>query len=453
MRIIDLDIIFDPFYVMNCFKNESYPILLESQMSHNSLGRYSFFTFNPYLRIIAKNNEILIKRKGNTEFIKGNPFDIISEFLLKYNIKNNTNIPFIGGAVGYFGYEMAHFIEDFRKKTVNDLNLPDLVFGFYSHVIVFDHLEKLVKLVILDEIDDNYIDYDTIINKLNNIKKPEFLNINKKVSVKSNMSKSEYLESISKIKRHIKNGDVYQINFTQRFETELIKEPIQIYYELKENNPAPFAVYFDFGEAHIISSSPELFFKIKNNEIIVQPMKGTIGRGNTYSEDLKNLNYLKESKKDQSELVMIVDLERNDLSKICYPNSVNVGNLFDIIAYPTVFQQIANVRGDLHNDLKPSDVLKAIFPGGSITGAPKKRAMEIISDLEPTDRGIYTGAIGFYSFDGSAEFNIAIRTIICHKEKAYYQVGGGIVWDSDPESEYEESILKGKAMREVLINE
>ena len=244
---------------------------------------------------------------------------------------------------------------------------------------------------------------------------------------------------------------MYQINYTQRFEAKLNKSPFTLYKRLRKTNKAPFASYFDFGDYQVVSSSPERFIRVKNRKIDTRPIKGTIARGKTLEEDKINKDILSKSKKDQSELLMIVDLERNDLGKISKIGSVKVSDLFYIEEYATVFQQVANVEGILKDNVTLEDIIRATFPGGSITGAPKIRAMELIGKLEKTTRNIYTGSIGYISFNGDIDLNIVIRTILCKNNIGYYQVGGGIVWDSDAQLEYEESLLKGKALMEALM--
>jgi para-aminobenzoate synthetase component 1 len=453
LKIVDLETIFNPFFLLNHFKNERMPLLLESQMSHQTLGKYSFLMFNPFIEIFIKGTNIKIKENGTILKIKKNPFKVIDKYIKKYSIENQSTIPFIGGIAGFLGYELAHHIENFEKKTIDNLNLYDSVLGIYNYVISFDHINKKTQLIILDEIEHDIVYVNNIIKTVKTLDIPDFKNSSNKTKVISTIAKEDYFSSFNKIKAYIKQGDIYQINYTQRFESDLIKSPIDIYNNLKIQNPAPFAAYFDYGSTQIISCSPERFIKIKNNFITTQPMKGTIERTGIENIDISNYNTLRNSKKDKAELTMIIDLERNDLSKICYPGTVRVNNLYKIIPYPTVFQQIADINGCLIENFNPFDILTSIFPGGSITGAPKKRALEIISELEINDRNVYTGAIGYWGFDQSSEFNIAIRTIICHNNKAYYQTGGGITWDSIAENEYEECIIKGKALKRVLENE
>jgi len=237
---------------------------------------------------------------------------------------------------------------------------------------------------------------------------------------------------------------------TQRFKTELKYKPIELYKRLREINPAPFASYFDFEDAIIVSSSPERFISIRDGIIETRPIKGTRPRGNTKEEDLKNRLELENSEKDKAELLMIVDLERNDLSRVSKVGSVKVPELFVIEEYATVFHLVSTVHGELKEDITPIECLKYIFPGGSITGAPKIRSMEIIDELEPNRRGIYTGSIGYIDFNGNTDLNIVIRTMILKDDNVYFQVGGGITWESDADMEFEESLDKAKALMEAL---
>ena len=268
--------------------------------------------------------------------------------------------------------------------------------------------------------------------------------------ISSNMTEDYYLASIKKLKDYIHSGDIYQVNFTQRFECDFKEDSNELYKNLRAINPAPFAVYLDFGEGEIISSSPERFIKLTDGTIETRPMKGTRPRGKSILEDEKLKTELVNSEKDRAELLMIVDLMRNDISRVAKTGSVVVTELFHLEEYATVLQMVATIQGELKDELSAVDIIKSTFPGGSITGAPKIRAMEIIDELETTTRNIYTGSIGYLGFDGDMDLNIAIRTIVLKDGSAYFQVGGGIVWDSDPHEEYEESLVKGRALVKAL---
>lgn len=334
------------------------------------------------------------------------------------------------------------------------MNIPDSFWGFYDGVIIVDHEKDKVFIAALGIKDSE----EKIINEIiKGIEKPSDneiqINTNKEkqpVELKSNFTKEDYKKTIDKVKEYIKNGDIYQANLTQRFECDLNTTPFELYMKLRKINPAPFAVYMDFEEGAIVSSSPERFIKITDRVIETRPIKGTRPRGATIEEDKKNREELLNSEKDKAELLMIIDLERNDLGRICKSGTVKVTQLFELEKYATVYHLVSTIIGEIKDEIHVVDSIKATFPGGSITGAPKIRAMEIIDELEPTQRNIYTGSIGHIGFNNDVDLNIVIRTIVCKDKKAYFQVGGGIVWDSDSELEYEETLHKAKALIKAI---
>jgi len=270
----------------------------------------------------------------------------------------------------------------------------------------------------------------------------------------ANLPRTEYLAHIARIKDYIAAGDVYQVNFAQRFDLATDDDPYAIYQRLRRLSPAPFGAYLHGGDYQILSSSPELFLRCDSaGRMVTRPIKGTRPRGRTMEEDRHLAAELSASEKDHAELLMIVDLERNDLGRVCRYGSVRVEERYRIETHPTVFHLVATISGELAPGRDVFDGLRSLLPGGSITGAPKIRAMQIIHELEPCRRHVYTGSIGYLGFDGSCDFNIAIRTIVCRPGHAHYHVGGGIVADSDPESEYQETLTKGRAMRAALLGE
>ena len=270
------------------------------------------------------------------------------------------------------------------------------------------------------------------------------------ITLRANFSHEQYLEAVEAGREYIAAGDTFQVNLSQRFEAELPIPPYELYRHLRHINPAPFAAYLNFDEVTILSASPERFLKVKGDLVETRPMKGTRPRGSSPAEDEALARELQNSLKDRAENVMIVDLERNDLGRVCRFGTVKVRELWTLEKYATVFQLTSTVEGKLRQDKGRIDLLKACFPGGSITGAPKVRAMEIIDELEPTRRSIYTGSIGYLSFGGEMDLSIVIRTILIKDGKAYFQVGGGIVYDSDPEAEYQETLDKAKALFQAL---
>lgn len=435
-------------------KDGNYPFFLDSGMDSEKLGRYSFIGVDPFLMIKSEGNKVILEEDGNVKIIDGNPLDILQEKLDLYKIQREE-IPFVSGGVGYFSYELAHLMEKLPNTVKKDIDIPEMVMGFYDGVVIIDHRDNKKYIGIAgfkENIEEIRKKIENSINEYQNKSKKEKKKklVSKSRNINSNMTEDYYLSSIKKLKDYIYDGDIYQVNFTQRFECDFEGDPWELYKNLKSINPAPFATYLDFGEGTIVSSSPERYIKLTDGTIETRPMKGTRPRGKTKVEDEKLKEELVNSEKDRAELLMIVDLMRNDISRVSKTGSVNITELFHLEEYATVLQMVATIQGKLKEELSAVDIIKATFPGGSITGAPKIRAMEIIDELEATTRNIYTGSIGYISFDGDMDLNIAIRTIVLKDKKAYFQVGGGIVWDSDPYEEYEESLVKGRALMKAL---
>ncbi|TCS80338.1 aminodeoxychorismate synthase component I [Tepidibacillus fermentans] len=441
--------------------NEKYPMFLDSNQNFEELGRYSIIVANPFGYLKTIGNQTDLNLPTGHDRIIGNPFKILKEMLIKYKVKNNTKFPFVGGLVGYLAYDLAHFIEKLPTNTIDDIQIPDMFFGLYDGGVIFDHYNEKVFIVdsgVRENENERILWWERKIKQTKQSMNlhlyhdtPPYPDRKKDHSAfKGNMSKQEYFESILKIKEYIKNGDIYQANFTQRFSATFKEDPVQLYLQLREKNPAPFAAYLDIGDSYILSSSPERFIKLVDRVIETRPIKGTISRGLTPAEDAKNKSILENSEKDKAELLMIVDLERNDLGKVAKTGTVEVLDLFKVEEYTTVYHLVSTIRAVLDDGYDVVDLIQATFPGGSITGAPKIRAMEIIDELEPTKRNVYTGSIGYIDFRGNTDLNIAIRTIVIKDGTAHFQVGGGIVWDSDPVKEYDESLAKGKALFEVL---
>lgn len=434
--------------IFNKIKSEKNVIFLDSAKDKENLGRYSILVCNPRLIITSKGKKIYI---DGEEISANNPFDELQVLLDKYNKDYKSELPFIGGFVGYLSYDLKCFIEKFNINTVDDINIPDMFFGLYNGAIIVDHLKEEVHLTD-SEIDNNG---QSRINNLKKLIEKEVEEVllkkhTKEAEISSNFTKEDYIKSINKVRDYIRSGDIYQANMTQRFETKLRDTPFELYEKLREVNPAPFSSYIDFGDGHIVSSSPERFIKIRDRQIETRPIKGTRPRSNNEIEDKKNREELLNSEKDKSELLMIVDLERNDISKIAKTGTVKVTELFKLETYATVYHLVATIQATIDEKYTISDCLKATFPGGSITGAPKIRAMEVIDELEPTSRSLYTGSIGYIDLNQNLDLNIVIRTFICKDDTAYFQAGGGIVWDSDASAEYQESLDKIFALKKAL---
>jgi para-aminobenzoate synthetase component 1 len=435
------------------FKDEPYSFFLDSGRDADNLGHYSFIGGDPFLVFSSKDEDITVKTRSEEQHFRGDAFDELQKLLQNYKRDYPSKFPFLGGAVGYLGYDLCHRIEALPRTAVDDVQIPDCHLGFYDGIIIIDHQsdKTYVAALGIEEAPE------AIVGRIR-----KKLEQNQKVSLRSdfeidedkqfvgNFTKQEYMQALDAVHEYIRAGDIYQTNLTQRFECELRITPLELYSELRRINPAPFASYLDFGEGQIVCSSPERFIQIKGRQIETRPIKGTMPRGKTPEEDAQNRATLVNSAKDKAELLMIVDLERNDLGRVSKTGTVKVPELYKLETYETVFHLVSTVTSELKDDVDAIDVIRASFPGGSITGAPKIRAMEVIDELEPTQRNIYTGSIGYIGFNGDLDLNIVIRTILCKNEKAYFQVGGGIVWDSQNQAEYEETFDKGRALMEAL---
>lgn len=450
----------NPFEIYKLFYGGKYSFFLDSGMDPGRLGRYSIIGSDPFVIIEAKGVKITVFEQDTEKNYIGNPFKILKSFLELYRFENNTGLPFAGGAVGLFAYDLCHHIEKLPRTAVDDLELPDMAVGFYNGIIVIDHLtnSKYAVAAALPGFSEELARQKAQDLKLRietgAVPDYSYLDVpyeSNKPELTCNFTHEEYCKRISRIRDYIRCGDIYQVNMTQRFTTLINRHPLNIYEKLRTINPAPFASYLEFDSMQILSCSPERFLQLRNKMVETRPIKGTIPRGRNLVEDEENSRTLKNSTKDMAENLMIVDLMRNDIGRICKFGSVKVPELFIIEKYATVFHLVSTVTGELREDCGAIDCIEATFPGGSITGAPKIRAIEIIDELEPTCRHIYTGSIGYIGFDGDMDINIVIRTILVKGDRAYYQVGGGIVWDSDPEAEYMETLDKGAALKKALL--
>jgi para-aminobenzoate synthetase component 1 len=370
-------------------------------------------------------------------------------------------VPFAGGAVGYLSYDLCHFIEKLPHKAVDDLNLPECYLCFYDAVAAFDLQENKTYLVStgFPELEEGkrLRRAEARLSELRNSillspppKSFEESSSRKGITLRANFSHEGYLAAVARAREYIGAGDIFEVNLSQRFETELDIHPYELYRRLRRINPAPFASYLNFAGVNIVGASPERFLKVRGDFVETRPIKGTKHRGRTPEEDRDMAAALLASKKDRAENIMIVDLERNDLGRVCRYGTVRVTELAILETYPTVFHLTSTVVGQLRENKNRIDLLKASFPGGSITGAPKVRTMEIIDELEPTCRSVYTGSIGYLGFSGDMDLNIVIRTIVVKDGRAYFQVGGAIVYDSEPEAEYIETLDKGRALMQAF---
>ena len=419
-------------------------VFLDSSLV-NKLGRYSVIGAVPYLKLVKEGNNFYIN--GEKE-ITCSFETYLKTYLAEHKDKNNTELPIISGAIGYFSYEYGRKLMEVDSVKEDLVSIPDAVLVFYDFYIIEDRHEQRTYLIangitreaakLLDEMESRINGKPVYMQKESDTEYP--------IEVQPNFAKDEYKQAVDRMIRYIIEGDIYITNMTQQLTVKSDKVPLDVFYDLRENNPSPFGGYFDYGDFQIVCASPERFLKMQKGHVNTRPIKGTRKRGETPEEDMFMRTELENSEKDKSELLMIVDLERNDLNRVCRPGSVKVTELFSVEEYATVFHLVSDIEGDLEESKNVMDLLEAAFPGGSITGAPKYRAMEIIDELENNKRNLYTGSIGYLTLDGDCDFNIVIRTAL-HKDGKYYLgVGGGSTAESDLEFEYEETLQKAKAV-------
>lgn len=427
-------------------KNYTHHVLLESGRG----GRYSITAFEPFAKLIGKNHKLIIETGMDQQILSGNPLHLMREWMKQYHIENNQESPdFKGGAIGFVSYDYARYIEKLPDWAEDDLDLPEIFFLIYKELFIFDHDTSELWLLFLhneeEEIKEN-------VNKwLHQWQEPVMehkthQNKSVKDTLNVSMDEAQFINAVEKVRDYISMGDVFQVNLSVRQSKELAVEAIDVYEELRILNPSPYMGYFHTPEFQLVSGSPELLIKKKGQEVSTRPIAGTRSRGKDETEDLKLANELIENEKERAEHVMLVDLERNDLGRVCRYGTVQVNEFMVIEKYSHVMHIVSNVKGELANEKDEYDLIDAVFPGGTITGAPKVRTMEIIEELEPVQRGIYTGSLGWIGFDGDVELNIIIRTMLVKDGKAYVQAGAGIVIDSSPKNEYKESLKKAIAL-------
>lgn len=442
------------------------PIFLEGGTREPKLGRWSFLACDPFLTYRTRGHRIEITDANETRIMEGDPFLVLRDILSDiYVTRPNNAPPLIGGAMGYFAYDLGRFVERIPENTVDDVPVADCHLGIYGAVVAIDHVSDRAWVCAIGapETDPGSADHlaerraSELASRLaQSHPDPSFRpapQATEVLPVNSNFTHAEYIDALKRVKEYIAAGDIYQANLSQRLTSPLATSPWALYRRLTSSNPAPFAAYFETPDCAVISCSPERFLQVRSGAVETRPIKGTRPRGITPEEDERLAAELINSVKDRAENVMIVDLERNDLGRVCEFGSVHVPELFALESYATVHHLVSTVRGTLRPGTTALDCLRASFPGGSITGAPKVRSMEIIEELEPTRRGVYTGAIGYVCFSGDMDVNIVIRTLIVKDGLAHFQVGGGIVADSDPESEYQETLDKAQALARGLAAE
>ena len=445
------------------FLHEKNSFIFESVEKGKIRGRYTIFGKNPDKIWEFNNKKSYLIQKNKRIKLNEKPEDLIEKIIENFKFKTPKNLPNICSLIsGYFSYDSIRYIEKIPNNCKNDLNLPDVRLLRPRTLVIHDNLKKKIYYIInifSDEKISNYSQkYKEINSDLSNLlKQSETKNFDKEqilkskeIKVRSNTSKNKFLAMINKAKKYIKLGDIFQVVLSQRFEAELTKKPIEIYKKLRVTNPSPFMFFFNFQDFQIIGASPEILVRLRDNKITVRPIAGTRPRGKTKKEDLYYEKDLLNDKKELSEHLMLLDLGRNDAGKVSKINSVKVTESFIIEKYSHVMHIVSNVIGEYNNKFSKFKSLLAGFPAGTVSGAPKIRAMEIIDELETSKRKVYAGGIGYFAANGEFDTCIALRTAIAKNNKFYVQAGAGIVADSKPKNEYEETVNKAKALINAL---
>ena len=451
----------NPSLILKNISNEKNVYLLESYEGPLKWARYSFMGFNPKLIINSKGNKITFNRNGKIKKIKGNIFNEIKKIMSKYKPVKVRSLPrFSGGLVGFFSYDIISEIENIPKAKNRDTSFPDCNFMLSDSLIIFDNVERTVKIVVNIKIRKNSnIDklYNNGLKKIKDIEKKLRSNTtftSKKNKIKrkilSNFKSENFMNSVKKIKNYVNNGDVIQTVISQRWKTDYDNDPIELYSALRELNPSPYMFYIKNDKNYIIGASPEVLVRVDKKIVETRPIAGTRPRGKNNREDKKMEKELLADPKERAEHIMLVDLARNDMSKVCNHGSVRVTDMMTIERYSHVMHIVSNVKGIMNKEKDSIDVFQACFPAGTLSGAPKIRAMEIISELEPNNRGPYGGSVGYLGFSGNMDMSITIRSFYIDNNKLYFQAGAGIVADSNPKMELKETINKSGAMLKAV---
>lgn len=422
-------------------------VYLDSAFPLSRQGRFDIMAYQPVCTLQTVAGSTQIDEQGIRAVSAEDPF-VLLKARLGESLPAIDDLPFNGGAIGYFAYDLARRIEKLPVSALDAEQLPDMAVGIYRWAVVVDHQKRQSWLVGYDLADELVAEISEQFSRV-----PEHFELNDfKVlrAPRSNLSRQSYGRAFRKIKHYLREGDCYQVNLTQRFSSPCRGNPWFAYQTLRRINAAPFSAYLNLPDAQILSSSPERFLQVIAGQVQTKPIKGTRPRKALAADDRKQIAALAASEKDRAENVMIVDLLRNDIGKSCKDGSVKVPELFSVETYATVHHLVSTVTGELAGDQHALDLLRSCFPGGSITGAPKIRAMEIIEELEPHRRGVYCGAIGYIGFDGNMDTNIAIRTLVHNQGSIRFWVGGGIVNDSDEDAEYQECFDKAAALLQLL---
>ncbi|WP_102275019.1 anthranilate synthase component I [Cytobacillus massiliigabonensis] len=427
--------------------------ILESSLKHEKSGRYSFIGADPVMELKGVGNQTKVISAKGEEWIQEKPLEVLKSVMPEKKITRPNGLPFFSGAVGYVGYDAVAQYEKIGLIPADDWNIPDVHLLFYEEVVVFDHFEQKVFLAanpLSSETDRSKLEH-----RLAKIKNEMIFGTAREDTGRTKLSaftpymkKEEFIEKVKKAQEYIDRGDIFQVVLSQRLQATIKGDPFLFYRKLRVQNPSPYMYYLDFGSYKIAGSSPESLIKVNNGKVTANPIAGTRPRGKTEKEDLNLEIDLLRDEKELAEHRMLVDLGRNDLGRVCEFGSIQIEKNMKVERFKHVMHLVTEVSGKLNKSYSATDALISCLPAGTVSGAPKIRAMEIINELEEVKRGVYAGAVGYLSLDGSLDFALAIRTMVIKDDKAYIQAGAGIVHDSIPEKEYEETLHKLRAFLE-----
>ena len=441
---------------------EKNSFIFESVEKGTTRGRYTIIGLNPDKIWDIRNNIVVLDNNGKIRKIKTNPLKYINKLINEFKIEIPKKLPAMASMlVGYFSYDIIRYIEKIPDKCKDDLKIPDVRLSRPRNLIIYDNLKKKIYYIENVYTDTKIKDYDEtyyeilrkfeLYESFENIKLPsQFTFKSNKNVIKSNTSKKKFKLLVRKAKSYIKKGDIFQVVLSQRFERKINKRPIEIYNYLRKSNPSPFMFYFNYKDFNVLGSSPEILVRLRNGEVTVRPIAGTRPRGRTTKADKKNVSDLLKDKKELAEHLMLLDLGRNDVGKVSKVNTVKVTERFKVEKYSHVMHIVSNVVGKFDNQSSIFETLLSGFPAGTVSGAPKIRAMEIIDELEKNKRKLYAGGIGYFTPNNEFDTCIALRTALIKNNKFYVQAGAGIVADSKPDKEYAETVNKAKALMKAV---
>jgi len=441
--------------------------LFESVVGGEKVGRYSFLTSQPFLEILAYGGQVTIRSAGKTEsFTSTDPLAELARRLKEVRVAHLPELPpFTGGAIGYAGYDVVRYVENLPNPPPDDRRLPDLSFGFYDRMVIFDNVNKTMVVVALARLaagerpQSAYQDacrrVDELVEQLSspasNLTPADIaLGGEPTITYRSNFAQADYQRAVEKCVDYIRAGDIFQVVLSQRLELEVHSDPFEIYRTLRVVNPSPFMFFLRTPEVTLVGSSPEIMCRVVDGQVTVRPLAGTRRRGATEADDQRLAAELLADPKERAEHVMLVDLGRNDVGRVARFGSVQLSDVMVIERYSHVMHITSNVSGQLADGQDAFDALRACLPAGTVSGAPKVRAMQIIDELEPHRRGPYAGAVGYIDYGGNMDTCIALRTLVIHNGRAYVQAGAGIVADSVPEAEYQETLNKARGLLKAI---